>query len=454
VSDVHRPSRSGRRDFLKMLAGGAASVPVLAACGGGGGGALGGSGSGGKVTELVVPVNVSPWLPAFQKLATQYQQKSGVRITLRQFPYEGLKTAMTNAIQGGTHPFDLFLLDEPWTGQFYGNGWVRPLSDIDSSYAWDPQTIDYDLLPRWDSKSRTETPNGAVMGLPINGNVNLFVYRKDLYDQLGLSVPKSFDDVVANAAKARSSRKVKYGYVVRAQATTTGQSITFEFMPLLRSYGADWYTPAWKPDINSPGAVAAMEMFAKLASFGPPQPQTVGQAEVIAAMQGGQALQCHVVAAAAAQLEDPAKSNVAGKLGYAVIPSGSTGKPAPTSGTWSMTVPSGLPSKRTQAAYKFITWVLSAQQQLAFTKNGGIPTRRDTYSAPGLPASARPYLTAVDQSLPDIRQSVRYSFAADMLPDAERTLSAITAGTTPVKAGLDALAGTLQNAARKAGYGK
>lgn len=452
MSDVNQPARSDRRDFLKLVASATASIPIVAACEGGSG-ALGGSGSKGKLTELVVPINVSPWLPAFQKLATQYERESGVRITLRQFPYDGLKTAMTNAIQGGTHPFDLFLLDEPWTGQFYANGWVRPLSDIDSSYAWDPQLIDYAQLPRWDPKKRAGTPDGAVMGLPINGNVNLFVYRKDLYQQLGLSVPKSFEDVVANATKARNSGKIKYGYVVRAQATTTGQSITIEFMPLLRSYGADWYTPDWKPGIAGPGAVAAMQMFAKLASFGPPQPQTVGQAEVIAAMQGGQALQCHVVAAAAAQLENPEKSKVAGKLGYAVMPSGSTGKPAPTSGTWSMTVPSGLPSKRAQAAYKFLTWVTSAERQLAFTKNGGIPTRRDTYDSPGLPATARAYLAAIAEGLPNIRQSVRYPFAADMLPPTERALSAITAGKTPVKAGLDNLAKTFHDVASKAGYG-
>jgi multiple sugar transport system substrate-binding protein len=440
--------RPGRRDVLKFALGAAASIPALAACGGGDGGPLGG-GSGG---ELVVPINTSPWLPAFRALAAQYRQESGVSVTLREFPYDGLKTAMTNAIQGGSNTFDLYLLDEPWTGQFYQNGWVRPLSEIDSGYAWDQEIIDYDLLPRWDPQSRTATGTGAVMGLPVNGNVNLFVYRKDIYDELGLAVPRTMDEVVANAERARGSGKIEYGYAVRAQSTSTGQSITFEFMPLLRGYGTDWYTPDWKSDVNSPAGIAAMEMFRRLVALGPPQPQTIGQAEVIAAMQSGRALQCHVVAAAAPQLEDPAKSTVAGKIGYAVMPAGGTGRPAPTSGTWTMTVPAGLPADRAQAAYRFITWVLSRQSQLAFSNNGGIPTRRDAYAEQDLPQAARTYLTAVSDSLPHIRRSVRYPFAAEMLPETERTLSSIAAGDTPVKDGLDALANTLENVARTAGY--
>jgi multiple sugar transport system substrate-binding protein len=448
--DVVRPNR---RSFLRLLAGTVAAAPVLGACSGGGGGALGGNRSGGEVTELIVPINSSPWLPAFKEISAQYQQETGIRITLREFPYDGLKTAMTNAIQGGSHPFDLYLLDEPWTGQFYVNNWVTPLTDIEPSFALDPQIADYANLPKWDASTRTASANGKIMGLPVNGNVNVFMYRKDLYDELGLSVPKTFDEVLANAAKARDSGRVQYGYVVRAQTTATGQSISYEFMPLLYSFGGDWYGPDWKPAINSPGAVAAMETFRRLTEFGPPQPQTVGQAEVIAAMQGGQALQCHVVAAAAAQLENPDKSNVAGKIGYAVMPAAGTGQPTPTSGVWTMAVPAGLPDERAKASQRFIAWVLGQQPQLTFAKAGGIPTRRDTYDAQDLPEQAKPYLSAIADSLPNIRNSVRYPFAAEMLPEAERILGAVAAGNTPVKAGLDDLAGKLQQIARNAGFG-
>lgn len=472
---------TSRRRFLTVVALGSAAS-LLAACGGGAGALGGGSSSssssaapptaatasgssaqtpqtaapaqaGTNVTELVLPINQSPWLDAFRKVAAQYQSQSAITITLRDFPYGGLQTAMTNAIQAGATPFDWYLLDEPWTGRFYQNGWVTPFDAIDSSFALDPNIIDYDNLPRWDAAAKSGTPNGKVMGLPINGNVDLFMYRKDLFSDLGLSVPKTYEDALSNATKARDTGKVKYGFVIRTQGVENSSSMTFDFMPLLYGYGADWYTKDWKPDINSQGGIAAITMEKQLATFGPPNTQTVGQADVIAAMQSGQALQCQVVAAGAAQIEDESKSQVAGKVGYAVVPAGSSGKSAPTSGVWSMCIPAGLPTQRATAAYKFITWVLTADAQRAFVQAGGIPTRRDTYSDPSVPAGAQPYSKAVADSLPSVRRSIRYPFAADMYPIVETSLSGIVAGTTPIEKGMDDVANRLLDLARKNGYG-
>jgi multiple sugar transport system substrate-binding protein len=444
---VSRRSGVSRRTVLQAAAGAA----VLAGCSRGGGGALGEGRGGGKVTRLVIPVNNSPWLNAYRATAKEYQKQSGIELTFREFPYGGLRTAMVNALRGGTFPFDLLHLDEPWTGEFYDNKWATPLREIDPGFTLDKGIVSYDALPQWDAAQRRHTPTGAVMGLPINGNVNVFVYRKDLYGQLGLSVPKTFEAAYDNGRKAQQSGKVRFGYVARAQSTEGGQSITYDFMPLLRAYGGDWYTADWKPAINNAGSIKAMEMFIRLLSLGPAQPQTVGQAEVIATMQGGQSIQCHTVAAAASDLEDPSKSRVAGKLGYAEMPAASAGRPTPTSGVWSLAIPRGLPAERATAALRFITWFLGQNAQLTFARNGGIPTRTAAYDSTELPARARTYLPAIKASLGDIRGSIRFPFSAEMLPVAERSLASIAAGRTPVQGGLDDLADQLAAIAGKAG---
>lgn len=450
MDDIQERSRPLSRRRLLQLSLGAGVV--LAGCEGDGG-QLGEPGEGGKATRLVVPANNSPWLSAYQATGREYSKQSGVEITFREFPYGGLRTAMVNAIRGGNLPFDLFHLDEPWTGEFYANDWATPLTEVNSDFELDEGVVTYDSLPRWDSDQRRHSEDGTVMGMPINGNVNLFVYRQDLYDELGLTVPKTFDEAFANGERAKQGGKARFGYVARAQSTEGGSSITYDFMPLLRAYGGDWYTPDYEPAINSAGSIAAMEMFKRLLSLGPAQPQSVGQAEVIATMQGGQSIQCHTVAAAAAQLEDPSKSRVAGKLGYAVMPAGSEGEPAPTSGVWSLAIPKGLPAERAQAALDFITWFLTEEAQLIFTKAGGIPTRTETYDSAEVPDQAKKSLPAVKESLDHVRRHVRYPFSAEMLPVAERSLAAIAAGSTPVKAGLDALAARLGEIASKAGFG-
>lgn len=447
-----------RRQLLRALAAGV-SVPAIAAlagCSEERSGALGGPRErDGEVTELVVPTNRSPWLDAYKRVAAMYEQDRGVKITLREFPYDGLRTQQANAVQGGGFPFDVFQLDEPWTGQFYDRGWVSPLTEIDDGFRLDPEVLTYDSLPLWDPDQRTSAQGGQVMGLPLNGNVHLLVYRTDLYEQLGLSVPRTWEEAVAGGRAARRSGRVEFGYVPRAQASLGGQAITYEFMPVFYSYGANWFADEgrdWTPAVNTPEAAEAAAVFRELAALGPAETQTIGQAEVIALMQGGQALQTHVVAAAAAQFLDPAASQVADRVAFAVVPAGPTGTPTPTSGTWSLCIPAGLPRERAAAAMDFISWMLERQTQLTFTQEGGIPTRRDTYQAGDLPESAGAYLPAVAESMPGVRRAVRYVFATPMLEATERILSEIAAGAQPAQAGLDTLQRELTQVVRDAGF--
>jgi multiple sugar transport system substrate-binding protein len=190
-------------------------------------------------------------------------------------------------------------------------------------------------------------------------------------------------------------------------------------------------------------------MYTRLLALGPAQPQTIGQAEVIAAMQGGETLQVHVVAAAAPQMEDESASTVAGRVGYAVVPAGPAG-PAPTSGTWSLCVPRGLPPERAQATYRFIRWMLERQQQLAFGQAGGIATRSDVLAE--LAGSAGGYVPAISDSMPDVRRAVRYVFAAPMLEVTERILSEVGAGAVPAADGLGRLQDELTRVVREAGF--
>jgi multiple sugar transport system substrate-binding protein len=447
------PWRLNRRRFLQLSLG---SSALLVGCGDNGGGALGeGNGDGeGTATSLTVPANESPWLSAYQEAARTYGEQVDGEITVREFPYDGLRTAMVNAIRGGTQPFDLFHMDEPWTGEFYDNEWAMPLTDIDSGFTLDQNIITYDSLPTWNADERRHAEDGEVMGLPINGNINIFIYRQDLYDELGLSVPTTFEEAYENGRIAQDRGAVRYGYVVRAQGTDSGQSIVYDYMPLMRAYGGDWYDENWQPAVNTPEGVAGMEMFQRLLSLGPPQPQTVGQAEVIAAMQGGQALQVHVVAAAAPQFEDETASQVAGQLGYTkMLAAETTGQSAPTSGVWSLALPRELPEDRARGAFDFINWLLSEEGQQAFTAAGGIPTRTELYDSTDVSEAAQKYLPAIRDSLDDVRSSVRYPFSAEMLPVAERSLASIAAGETPVQEGLDELADELARIASEAGFG-
>lgn len=452
----HIPEASRRR-FLQILGAGTA-VPLLgglAGCGSGGGSLGGGNTGDGDVSELIVPTAQAPWLDAYRKLAAKYQEKTGIKVTLREFPYDGLYTQMTNAVQSSRYPFDVFQLDEFGVGQFYSKGWVRPFDSVDQDFKIDPQVITYSNLPYWDPDSRSSNPQGKVMGYPINGNMDLLVYRKDIYSQLGLSVPKTWDEAIANGKKAVDSGKIRYGYLPRAQATPSGLSVTYEFMPVFYSYGGAWFKDEgkdWTPTADSAAGVKAATVYRELAKLGPAKPQTVGQAEVISLMQGGHALQTHVVAAAASQFQSKDKSQIADTVGFAEVPAGSTGTPAPTSGTWSLCIPKGLPSARAKAALKYISWVLSDEAQTLFTRAGGIPTRQSVLSAEASSGAASAYLKPLKASIENVKPSVRGTFGPAMAAQTEKHLSRIAAGQDTPEEGMAALQEALTKVVKDAGY--
>src|SRR5687768_12880782 len=96
------------------------------------------------------PHGQDPWLEAYRKMASKYQEQSGIRVTLREFPYDGLFTQQTNAVQGSSFPFDVFQIDEFGVGQFYSNGWVQPFDAIDPGFTIDSEVLTYANLPYWD----------------------------------------------------------------------------------------------------------------------------------------------------------------------------------------------------------------------------------------------------------------------------------------------------------------
>ncbi|GAB3616161.1 extracellular solute-binding protein [Okibacterium endophyticum] len=413
------------------------SLSALTACaaGGGGGGALGSG------TTLVVATSQAPWNPAYEAVVKAYEEKTGVTVDLRSFPNDDVKTQQRNDIQGQTRTYDVFQINESDMVSFLEDELVQPFSEIDSSFTLDPEVFTYDSLPYWNADTQAFDADGELTSVPLMGNLHLFMYRTDVYDALGLDVPTTWDDIVANGRAALDAGETEYGGVFRTQGTPGSASTTFDFQAIFNAEGAQWFADEgtdWTPQVNSEAGVRAATIYRQLAELGPSATTTIGQGQALATMQAGEAAETFLVAATGAAMESESDSSVVGKVGYAALPATPSGTAGSATGVWSLAVPVGLSEERSAAALDFIAYVSSKEAMEIFAENGGIPTRSDAFAPEGISEASEQILNAAKETAEnDPQGQLRWSFSQKMLGFTESILEDIAAGKVSPQDGMD-----------------
>lgn len=434
-----------RRDFLSKSFKAGISVAALASflssCGITGG-RQGGGGQGGESNPPInIAINESPWLPSFEEIVRIYQEETGNGANLRVFTFEGLLSKTLNAARSNSKEFDIYNLNEGWCAEFYKGGLVVPFEDINSDFQLPDPVIEYDSVTRWDPEANFFSENAPVHAVPINGNIQLLNYRQDLYEQMDLEPPTTWEDAIEAAKKIQSQNSDIYGYALRGEGA--GYAVTYDFLPFLRGFEGDIFANPpqdYTPTINNDAGKRAVELFVEMLSYGPPNPASVGQAEVIALAQSGELLQNHLINGAYVNMDDEAASSVAGKINYTIVPKPSDGVHATTSGIWTMGIPPQLEDPSKQAAYDFLTWLMEKDAQMRYARAGGIITRQDVYESELAEQEQFRFMRATAESTPYIYRGADYPFSARLLEITEQRLEGIAGGLTGPKEGLNRMA--------------
>src|SRR5207249_4449952 len=226
-----------------------ASLPaILAACGTS-------TGSSNKPSKLVIAAVKGNEDAPLKKVAPKYQSEPGITVEIVEFPYDQLFEKLVTTFQANASSYDLAMMDDPWMPKFGTGGWLTPL---DSSFGFkrDPDIpgIVYDV-GTWPPPHGPVPPAAKgkpkhLLGITIVGNVEMFMYRKDLSD-----APATWDAVLANAKKFNKPGSL-VGYVVRGKATNP---VVSDFLPILWSFGGDVFDQGWNPMIDSPASLAAVK---------------------------------------------------------------------------------------------------------------------------------------------------------------------------------------------------
>ncbi len=255
-------------------------------------------------------------------------------------------------------------------------GWLVGLNDLPES--WDKA----DLLP---AIAGGLTVDGELYAAPFYGESSMVMYRKDLMEAAGLTMPDAptWADIKAAAAAMTDKSKEQYGICLRGKAGW-GENMAF-LTAMSNSYGAKWFDENWNPQFDGEAWKATLtDYLALMNEYGPPGASNNGFNENLSLMQTGHC-GMWIDATVAASFVTGKDSQVADKMGFALAPDNGLGKRGNWLWAWSLAIPAG--SEKVDAAKAFVAWATSKEYtELVASKEGwaNVPpgTRASLYANP------------------------------------------------------------------------
>ncbi|MCY4452892.1 MAG: extracellular solute-binding protein [Immundisolibacterales bacterium] len=220
----------------------------------------------------------------------------------------------------GSSPFDAAAVANSSITLLQARGQLRPLNDLVDKYR-DTYDIEDQMLIRF---------GDDIMAIAFMVNAQHFYYRKDLFEEHGLAVPKTYDELLA-AAKTLKAAGIEHPY---GAAFGNSWELANEYVNLLLANGGQLFDPATsEPAFETPEAVEALEILGALFEYMSPNSMSLDFGGVKRQLQQGDIAMAIQWGDQAPTMDNADESTVVGKIGYAPAPATREGGP-PASTFW------------------------------------------------------------------------------------------------------------------------
>ena len=256
-----------------------------------------------------------------------------------------LRQNVTTDIATGGGQYDVMTIGTYEVPIWGKQGWLVSLNDLPASYDVD------DLLP---PIRNGLTVDGNLMASPFYGESSMVMYRKDLMEKAGLTMPDAptWAEIKTAAAAMTDKSAGIYGICLRGKAGW-GENMAF-LTAMSNSFGARWFDEAWVPQFDQPEWKGTLDFYLDLmGNYGPPGASNNGFNENLTLFNQGKC-GMWIDATVAASFVTGKDSTVADQVGFALAPDNGLGKRGNWLWAWTLAIPSS--SKKQEAAKTFIDW--------------------------------------------------------------------------------------------------
>jgi len=332
-----------------------------------------------------------PWETETKTAAAQWSSATGGQLSVDAVPYENLHDKQVLQLSGGSGGYDILYVHPGWFGEYVKAGYLKPISSYLSDKSLNPPgfTGASAYLP---SILKQGAYNGQQYCLQDFVGTVLLAYRKDVFAKYHLAPPVTWAQV-ATDAKFLNHKQGMAGITLAGKRTG---AVSDTLSSLLISLGTWWYNSAGKPSLNTAKAAQAITLYTQLAKYAPSGILNYHFDQVAIAAAQGKAAMMIANTPSIARLNDPTQSKTVGKWGYLPL-AVSASRPAGELIYWNWCIAAG--SKNPEAAYSFIQWFTSGQQQAQMAPASATAgATKDFYANKAL-AKKLPFLPAMNAAL-------------------------------------------------------
>jgi len=384
---------------------------------------------------------------AMEKVAQEYESKTGVRIVVEKFGYASSMEKASQDLASKAGQYDIIIQNGDALRTFASNGSILNVDALEK-LSGAKADFENDLFAgAWRGLSWYK---GKRYGYPLAANTMLVVYRRDLIENprekqafrerygYDLAPPADWKQYRDLAEFFTRPEQGFYGTLLQGKRFP---AVWFEWLNFAFSFGGGvmdkeygWeYGPVI---INSPATVQATEFYQSLKAFSVPGVEHFTWDDAVDQMRQGHIFMCLMWSDALSHLVDPATSRVVGKLGYAPIPAGKAGRVAQIAGsTYFVSRYSSHPKE----SFLFELWMMGRENQISQEVAGGASARRSVFKNPQV--VALPYAEASAQSLVVARSMI------DTIPEAPQVSDIIETAVSDVLSGKQSSKEALDRAA-------
>lgn len=295
----------------------------------------------------------SHWQQVVVKYLPEFEEMTGIRLQTEVLTQEQLWNRLDNDLKAPDRVDVFSIVPALDSLRLHRARQVQPVNAYMADRALtSPEYQWEDVLPTFRSSMEVE---GAILGPPVMVEHLCLLYRKDVFKQHQIGLPKTLDELEA-AARLLHQKPMGangapgFGIVSRGQ----GPYLTGIYAGLLHAMGGTWFDDRHQPTLGGPQSLAALDWIRRvLGQYAPPDVYRYGWQEASALFLDGRAAMYLEGSSIYPLIEESANSRVISQVGYAPFPAGPRGAAA-------VVAARGLAiakqSRSPEAAWLFLQW--------------------------------------------------------------------------------------------------